>query len=310
MGNTIEDRLKNYLNLYWLRPENGLLQTFKSKVFEDFEITSPSLEISCGDGLFYAIHLDGKFREDFDYFQSTKAQEFSHNSFVDIYDHYDENYNVPYIEKPTKQFDYGTDWKQALLDKAAKAQVHKNLILHDNNKLPLPFQDNFFKTIYSNSVYWVQNVKDLLADIYRITSPGGLVALEVMTPHMFETLKEMENFFDKDAISILDRKRRETMPGLYDYDEWNKRMNESGFKIVKVKSVYPNKILLDIWNIGLRPISHLLIQMSDKLSTDDKRKIKKEWVDIFYKIFKPLLQVNQSYTLDKSPYLYYLLKKE
>jgi len=189
-------------------------------------------------------------------------------------------------------------------------KIHKNLILHDNNKIPFPFSDNFFQTIYSNSIYHTANSDKLLSEIYRITKPGGSVGLEVLTPFMFDTLVEMEKYLDEDAISIFDRKRRKIMPGLQTHAEWNKKMKRAGFKIDEVISVYPNKIILDIWNIGLRPIAHLLIQMTDKLSLEDRRRIKQEWVNIFYRMFKPLLSVNQSYTLDNSPYIYYLLKKE
>jgi len=319
ISTSLESKLKNYLNLYWLRPENGLMMAFKSKAFEKLKIESPSLEISCGDGLFFAIHSDGIFDENFDYFKSTRAKQFTQDSidkstkYADLYDTCNENYTVPYVQKPTIQFDYGTDWKQGLLDKASKANTHKNLILHDNNNIPFPFSDNFFQTIYSNSIYHTAskaNSDKLLSEIYRITKPGGSVGLEVLTPFWFDTLVEMEKYFDEDAIGIFDRKRRAIMPGRQTHAEWNEKIKRAGFKIDEAISVYPNKILLDIYNVGLRPIAHLLIQMADNLSLEERRRIKQEWVNIFYRMFKPLLSVNQSYTLDNSPYIYYLLKKE
>jgi len=57
-----EEKLKQYLNLFWLRPENGLLCTFKSEVMNDIGFESPSLDLSCGDGLFTFIHLGGGVR--------------------------------------------------------------------------------------------------------------------------------------------------------------------------------------------------------------------------------------------------------
>lgn len=306
---SLEERLKNYLNLYWLRPENGLLSVFKSKVFEDWKFESPSLELSCGDGLFMAIHQGAIFEEDFDYFKSTKASEFKHSKFVDIYDHYESNYDVPFVKKPGIKIDYGTDWKQSLLDKASKTNLYNKLVLHDNNNLPLPFPDNNFKTIYSNSAYWVKNVESLMKEIHRITHPDGTVGLELMTPYHLETLEDLEKYFPPEAIEILDRKRRETMPELYKYDDWNEIISNAGFKITEARSVYPHKLILDIWNIGLRPISHLLIQMSDSLSPEERIRIKHEWIDIFYNLFKPLLKLPEKYSFDHSPYLYYILKK-
>jgi len=74
-----------------------LLLTFKSKVFENLKIESPSLEISCGDGLFFAIHSGGIFDENFDYFKSTRAKQFTQDSidkltkYADLYDICNEN---------------------------------------------------------------------------------------------------------------------------------------------------------------------------------------------------------------------------
>ena len=309
LTSSLEIKLKNFLNLYWLRPENGLITPFKSKAFENLKFESPSLDLSCGDGMFMAIHLGAIFEDDFDYFKSTKASDFSHSKMVDIYDDFDENYTAKFLKKPNMKIDYGTDWKQSLLDKAEKLDLYKNLILHDNNELPLPFEDNYFKSIYSNSVYWVKQPEKLVEDIYRITNPSGMCSLEVLTPHRYEILNQLEDILSPTAISILDRKRRENTPGLKEFSEWKEIMKNAGFEIVEVKSVYPHKILMDIWNIGLRPISHLLIQMSDSLEPEKRKKIKNEWVEIFYELFKPLLIMKESYTLENAPYLSFLLKK-
>ena len=302
-----QEKLKTFLNLYWLRPENGLITTFKSHAFNNFRFESPSLDLSCGDGLFMAIHLGAEFTENLDYFQSTRAKEFLHSKMIDIYDSYDDDYHVEYVKSPKLKIDYGTDWKQSLLNKASKLNLYKNLILHDNNKLPLPFEDNFFKTIYSNSVYWVSNPEALISDIFRITKDGGFVSLEVLSPIRYEIFNELKKYFSTTAIDILERKRRQNTPGMKSYEQWNEIMQNTGFKIEEVKSVYPHKLITDIWNIGLRPISHLLIQMADALPENDRDKIKKEWVEIFYELFRPLLNLNQSYTLEKAPYLSFLL---
>lgn len=310
MEQDLEEKLKNYLQLYWLRPENGLLATFKSKIIEKYEFSSPSLDISCGDGLFMFLHMGGTFDFDFDYFKNTKANEFNHNSFIDIFDSYNENYDVPIENFPKYKIDFGSDWKESLINKSKKLEIYRKLILHDNNKKPFPLDDNFFKIIHSNSIYWIKEPENLLSEIHRMLDNDGIALLEVMTPYHFSTFDKISPYMSDKAIKILDRKRRETMPGLKDYNEWKRIFLNQGFSIQEVKNIYPEKFIIDIWNIGLRPISHLLIQMVEKTSYDERKKIKKEWVDIFLELFKPLLKLNTDYSFEKSPYLLFVLKKE
>ncbi len=311
MPTELEEKLLSFLNLYWLRPENGLLSTFQSKVFDDIPFVSPSIDISCGDGLFDFIHFGGRLDDEIDFFQKTKAAKFSHDSFVDIFDSFDENYEVKISKNPQQKIDYGTDWKQSLLNKSEKLNFYKNLVLHDNNQLPLPFSDNFFKTIYSNAVYWTQKdkVKSLLDDIHRILHPDGTAILQVMTPSHLETLNDLSEFLSPKAIEILDRKRRDTMTIDWDTNDWKNLILVSDFKIKEIRNTYPNKLIMDIWNIGLRPIGHLLIQMSDSLPLEKRRQIKKEWVDIFYELFKPLLNIEEKYTDETQPYPCFILSK-
>lgn len=306
---SLDSLLKQYLNLFWLRPENALFNTFKSASYDSLKFESPSLDLSCGDGIFQAIHLGGQFYDDFDYYTSTNAANFSHENFIDIYDHFEADYQVNYLSKPETKIDVGTDWKQELLDKAEKTGLFKELILHDNNNLPLPFDDDYFKTIYSNSIYWVQDVNSLIKELYRISRPDAVVGLQVMSPSIFETFEFLEQNLSSKAVSILDRQRRATMPSLKTVHEWKEIFENSEFTIEKIVPTFPDNSFVHIWNIGLRPISHLLIRMTESLSNEDKKSIKKEWVEIFYELFKPLLNNKPSLSLDESSYTYFQLKK-
>lgn len=309
INNSLEDKLRSFLQLYWLRPENGLLATFKSKAIEDFPIKSPSLDISCGDGLFMFLHLGGTFDFDFDYFKNTTAKQFHHSTFIDIYDSFDESYTVPILNQPKQKIDYGTDWKQTLVNKSNKLSLFENLVIHDNNKKSFPLPSNHFKLIHSNSIYWIKQPETLLSEIHRMLDDDGIAILEVMTPQHFSTFDKLSLFSEK-AIDILDRKRRDTMPGLKNYSEWKNIIEKQNFKIEQVKNIYPDKFVIDFWNIGLRPISHLLIQMSENLSIDSRTNIKKEWVEIFFELLKPLLYLNTDYPFEQSPYLLFVLKKQ
>jgi len=268
------------------------------------------MEISCGDGATMFIHQGGEFPVDFDYFIETKSSEFKHSSFVDIYDLYSENFTIPTIKRPQFQIDVGTDWKQNFLNKASKLNFYKELVLHDNNNTPLPFSDKHFKTIFSNSIYWVDDVEALLKDIRRMLRDDGTLVLELMTPYHLQPLKDMKAYLNDEAISILDRKRSVTMPSCRSYAKWKELMIKNGFPVRSSKVIFPNKLLVQIWNIGLRPISHLLTQMTESLSAEKRRQLKAEWVNIFHILLKLLLSLEQNYTLDEAPYFCLLIEKD
>ncbi|MFH1070335.1 MAG: methyltransferase domain-containing protein [Candidatus Glassbacteria bacterium] len=306
---TTDKKLDRFLNLYWLRPENGLLCTFKSLVCIDVEFTRPSLDVSCGDGMFMFLHLGGELGEDFDYFRATRAGEFSHSKFIDIYNTFERDYRPTITAQAKTRIDVGTDWKQGLLDKAGALGLYDKLVQHDNNQVPLPLPDNYFSTVYSNSIYWVKDVEALLAEIHRVMKPGGRAVLEVKTPYLLDTLDRLGKHLSPEAVSILDRNRRATMPGSRTYRQWRDVMDGAGFRVEDARSVYPNRILVDIWNVGLRPVSHLLIQMADNLKPDDRLRIKREWVEIFSTLFRPLLDLPPDHALEQSPYLCFLVRK-
>jgi SAM-dependent methyltransferase len=305
--NRIESKLKTFLNLYWIRPENALLRVFQSIALDNIKFTSPSLDLSCGDGIFLFTHLGGKLPNNFDVFKITKANKFKHQKFVDIFD-YSNNYYVKIVKLPKTKIDYGTDWKENLLKKASKLKLYKKLVLHDNNKLPLPFPSNYFKTIFTNSAYWVKNVENLLNDLHRILKHNGSLILHIITPYLFQTLNNL-SFLSKNAIEILDRKRRETMYPLT-YKEWLKLFNKCNFKVENAKPIYPNNLIIDIWNIGLRPIAHLITQSVNSLPNEKRTQIKEEWVNIFFELFKPLLYLKQTYTLSNAPCIMFKVMRE
>ena len=302
-------KLRHFLNLYWLRPENGLMSSFKSQAFADVELDGPSLDISCGDGLFMYIHAGGRLTEDSDFFVSTSAQEFKHGQFVDIYDSYDKDYRIVPEKSPDYRLDCGTDWKKSLLDKAAHLDLYDKLVHHDNNVTPLPLKGEEYQTIYSNSVYWVRQVEPLVKDVYRMLRPGGIAVLEVATPTLLETLDQLTPILGEQATSILDRERRASTKGFQVPAQWEKIFKRTGFAIEDARCVWPNKLLTDIWNVGLRPVSHLLIQMVKRLDHEERLRIKQEWVDIFFTLFKPLLDLPLTYEHERAPYISYILRK-
>lgn len=308
MSNSLDSKLRSLLMLDWLRPERAIMKLFKTVSLENVEFKSPSLDLSCGDGSLMFLHFGGEFEDDFDHYLATRADEFSHDKFIDIYD-IESNEQPPIRKRPDYVIDHGTDWKDGLLDKARHMGAHANLIRHDNNELPLPFDNESLATVFSNAVYWVDDVEGLMADIHRVLKPEGQIVLQLMTPHFLGTLDRLEGTLSERAINILDRNRRATMPGARTFAEWEAIVKEAGFSDITTETMFPSELLIDIWNVGFRPISHLLIQMANELDPVKRAKIKKEWVNIFHALLLPLVSAPVTCTIERSPYIQIVARK-
>ena len=269
---------------------------------------SPSVDICSGDGSLMFQHLGGEFGFDYDLYLETRAKTFKHDDFIDIYD-CDLNIHPSIRKRPEQIIDFATDWKPELLNKANRLGIYKKLYRHDNNQLPLPFDDEQLQTVFSTALYWTKNNEALLRDIYRMMRPGGCLATTVMTPLLLQTLDRLSPLLSPAAISILDRKRSATMQGSCALSDWENLLKKSGFKIEYIESIFPTENLIDIWNVGFRPISHLLIQMSEELSLQRRAEIKKEWVEIFFELMLPLLLLPNTCALEKAPYLMFIAHK-
>ena len=130
-----------------------------------------------------------------------------------------------------------------------------------------------------------------------------------MTPLLLSTLDRLAPLLSKKAISILDRKRSDTMRGSCAVSDWERLLKNAGFKVDYVESVFPTENLIDIWNIGFRPISHLLIQMSEELPVQRRAEIKAEWIEIFFEIMLPLVSLPNTCPIDRAPYAIFIASK-
>ena len=111
----------------------------------------------------------------------------------------------------------------------------------------------------------------------------------MINSRIFDTLDKLEEFLSPNRTKNVDRNRTKVMPSVKTFYEWKTLIIDRGFKIEKSICVYPNSNIIDIWNIGVRPISHLLIQLIEDINLDKRRRIKDEWNEIFFEILKPFL---------------------
>jgi len=257
-------------------------------LFEDVE--QPSIDLGCGDGITSFVRAGGDFEPTFDiFFGVAGLEDFFEDE--DIYDAAPDEYDPDVAERPDYGFTVGLDHKAALLEKADRLDFYDELVEHDNND-PLPFDDDEFRTVFSNAVYWVENVDLHLREIQRILHPDGVAILVLRTPHVhnfLQYLRSHEDALGTELVDMIDRGRSEHYPSLFEADEWATKLEAAGFT-VRERRPLVSTTHAGMWDIGLRPISPLLISMANALSIEQRAQIKAEWIDLWERLLSPLCE--------------------
>jgi SAM-dependent methyltransferase len=282
------DLLHRYLNVYWLRPENAFWTVLRSLAWRRVAVSSPSIDVSCGDGVFSFIHAGGAFAPSFDVFQAVGQLDRVTPENADMFDHpTDETYRPAVTRRPTWKIDVGADLKGALLGKAGVLDFYGRLVRHDNNE-PLPFRDGEFQTVYCNSAKWVRNIGPFLAEIARITRPDGTIVLHVKLDTIARyTLTPFGAELGERFLEIIDRGRLATWPALASRAEWERRFEAAGLNIVAV-TLLATRTHAHLWDVGLRPIAPLLVRMTDGLTPPTRLAIKQDWIALFRELLEPI----------------------
>jgi len=306
---TISEILREYLNIYWLRPETALWRTVDALMLSGVPFERPSLDLGCGDGLNSYILRGGHLDSGVDAFLDTtdvSARAFFGGT-TDIYNYASKRF--PRVAPPPNIFDVGLDWKEDLLRKAARLHVHEKLLCHDSNK-PLPFADNSFNSVFSNIVYWIDDLGVILAELRRVITPQGTIHLlltsDTLKKYMIYTYYEKEGW---EWIKNFDMGRYAHAGHYLSAREWSKHFGKAGLKIEK-HLTYLSGRLVRISEIGLRPVSPVLIKMANSLSGSKRKEIKKQMVEYLLHLAVPLFE--SGWIFDKGgpqTYHYYVLSK-
>jgi len=280
------ERLRCFLNAYWLRPENAFWMALRSEVLADIPWQRPSIDVSCGDGVFSFLHAGGRFHDDFDVFSAVGSLDRVHTEHADMFDHVDRGYR-PVLARPARwRIDTGTDWKPNLLTKAGRLHLYEELLVHDNNR-PFPFEEGAFRTVYCNAAYWVQNVDLLLAELGRMVDRDGSVLLEVKLETVLRyTLERHRSVLGDRFLDIIGRGRAGTWPSLTDRRTWERRFRRAGLSIERAVP-FVTRTHAHLWDVGLRPIAPLLIELANSVSPETRSSVKRRWVDLFCELCAP-----------------------
>jgi len=301
------------LNAFWLRPETALWRELDIRAMKPFVFRSPSLDLGCGDGVLSFIRAGGGFEEGFDAFRAvTGLAEFFKN--VDVFDAFDESENPALTRRPEYQIDCGYDHKENLLKKAGQLGLYRDLRLGDANR-PLPFPDGNFNSIFSNIVYWLDDPETVVVEIARVLRSGGQVCL--MLPNQsfpefsfyhqlcIKTGDPQWSFLEK-----LDRGRfSDNIRHARSAETWESMFLRAGLQI-EGHVAYLSKTIIQIWDIGLRPLFPVLRRMVDAVAPGQLQAIKREWVAILREFLEPLILMDGQLGQGKEPAFHcYILAK-
>lgn len=283
--------LRQYLNVFWLRPENALFRSLQCQALAEVEFEQPSLDLNCGDGVSSFLMGGGEFEQSFDVFGATDdLDDFFENE--DIYNAVPGGYDPDIAKRPDFEFTVGNDIKPNLLKKAAALDYYDELIEHDNNE-PLPFEDDRFRTVFGNSIYYIDELELHLDEIQRVMHPDGKGVFALFTEHVHDFLRRLSNKYESELgtnlIEMIDRGRSDNHERLYDDEGWTRKLNDAGFEVVERKQTV-SWWHVNMWHIGLRPISPHLIRMAYGLPLDQRLSVKADWLDTWEGLLKPFAE--------------------
>lgn len=291
--------LRRFLAAYWLRPENAFWMTIRSMLLSKVDLAGPSLDLCCGDGLFSFLHAGGVLDPDFDVFQAVGQLDQVTGRHADMFDVPDAHYAPPITRPAHAQIDVGCDLKPNLLAKAAPLRLYRSLVQHDSNQ-PLPFEDGAFTTVYSNAVYWLQNIDGALRELHRITRGDGRIVLQVKLATLDNhTLATRAPQLGPAALDVIGRGRRACWPTVATADAWLARFEGADLDVLE-QTPLATGAHAGIWDIGLRPIAPLLVRMAAGLTPQNRAAIKADWVDLLEPLLAPLTTPDLAFGADSA----------
>lgn len=285
------DIVRQLLNAYWLRPETALWRACDIRAMRQFRFVGPSLDIGCGDGVFSFLRAGGGLGPAFDVFQAMSNLE-RYSEGVDVYDASAPSLRVDIERRPAYGIDVAVDHKENLLNKARALGFYGRLERADANR-KLPFAEASFRSIFSNILYWLDDPRAALGEIRRLLAPGGQACVLLPDSSLREgSFHWRLHTATGDArfafLDSLDRGRladniRHTASG----SQWRDAASQAGLAVLQ-HARYLSRPIVQIWDIGLRPVFPLLRRMVGELNSPVAMQIKREWIDLFAHYVEPL----------------------
>ncbi|MDP3726668.1 MAG: hypothetical protein Q8R36_05780 [bacterium] len=306
------DPLKEYLNILWLRPENALWSAYQEHALRTapHKLISPAVDIGGGSGLPCFTMMGGKISPEYDFFSNVGGLE-SFFKGKDIYDSFSHEGNKSLVlQKPNFVFDVSFDHKENLLKQAEFLGIYKKTITADGNK-KWPIEDASMQSAFSNILYWLQDHHHSFKELRRILKVGGKAFLFLQTKNFTKFCKSYHPqdypIYEK-TLRILNRSRVESHLWQTDLEEIRQMAKAHGFKVLHHRYCY-SQFFLNMWDIGLRPLSPVLIDMANSFDAKQRKKYKEWWVNILYEILRPIYDEETKKPLKEGGYMLVVLEK-
>lgn len=283
--------LSQLLKIHWLRPETALWRTFDCMLMEKYgDIKGRSIDLGCGDGTMSFVMAGGTI-EDYDVFMDVGEVK-NYNAGADIYNQNTKIQPNVSLDNLRYTYEWGVDNKQGLINKAKRyAPFYENNKLIDLNNA-IPFEDHHFDSAFSNILYWLNDMDSTLSEWNRALKAKGKLFLFVPNANFKEKAwlyYSAPHSGDKKYLNYLDRGYNLLIHQCYGEDNWTRIFERNGFDVVG-HHLYLTNPVLDIWNLGTRPIVPLLINMAGKLPLESRRDAKAEWVEYFTQFFQSIIE--------------------
>jgi SAM-dependent methyltransferase len=291
MAGSMNSYLSQLLQIHWLRPETALWRTFDCMLMEKFgSVGGNSIDLGSGDGTMSYLMAGGAI-EGYDVFKDV-GQLKNYNDGADIHNQTPISSLVLNNDKLRYNFEWGVDHKDGLIKKAQRLSgFYTNMAVHDLNK-KMSFDDEHFESAFSNILYWLEDIDTTLSEWHRIIKKDGKLYLLVPTASFKEKAwlyYSAPHTGDKQYLNYFDRGYSALIHHCYKTEQWTEYFKRNGF-VVADHHLYLTNPVMDIWNLGTRPIAPLLINMSNMLSGEQREVAKAEWVDYFAKFFMPIIE--------------------
>lgn len=304
--------LAQLLELFWLRPETALWRAFDCLLMERFSLNGRSADLGCGDGLLSYVMAGGRIA-DYDVFMNVAGLD-GFNKGSDIYNATAPRRRLNISDAGLRyRFTWGIDHKAGLLSKARRlGGFYESTLARDLDE-PLPLPEGSLDSAFSNILYWLKDPGKVLSGWRSLLKTSSRLVLFVPN----ESFKRKAWLYyaaphrgGRRYLNFFDRGYGPLIRHAYRGARWESIFKRAGFRVA-AHEPYLTDPVMDIWNVGTRPISPLLISMAEKLRPSERRRAKAEWVKFFADFLDPVVEGEFGRRVDEKDcaFHFYVLEK-